>query len=93
MQSKGFLIKKIYPQLYLLCFCLYHDILCELTTKYQHKPHGVLFYRADNQAFLNALFRTETIKEIKEQSIRDFVCLATRIRLNLIIYMRLLLLS
>lgn len=38
-----------------------------LTTKYQHKPHGVLFYRADNQAFLNALFRTETIKEIKEQ--------------------------
>jgi hypothetical protein len=37
-----------------------------ITTKYQHKPHSVLFYRADNQAFLNALYSNSTIKTIKE---------------------------
>lgn len=39
------------------------------TTKYQdqHKPYSVLFYRADNQAFLNALYNANTIKSIKEE--------------------------
>jgi len=38
-----------------------------MTTKYQHKPHAVSFYRADNQAFLSSLYEVETIKEIYSQ--------------------------
>ncbi|ALM50113.1 hypothetical protein AMR72_15130 [Flavobacterium psychrophilum] len=38
-----------------------------LTTKYQHKPHGVLFYRSNDQALLDALYERQTIKEIREQ--------------------------
>lgn len=36
------------------------------TTKYTHKPHGVSFYRSDNQAMLSALYKVETIKSIFE---------------------------
>ena len=38
-----------------------------LTTNYQHKPHGVLFYRSNDQALLNVLYKKETILEIREQ--------------------------
>lgn len=37
-----------------------------LTTKYQHKPHGVLFYRSNDEALLNALYKKETVKQIRE---------------------------
>ncbi|MDP2162057.1 MAG: Ig-like domain-containing protein, partial [Flavobacterium sp.] len=37
-----------------------------LTTKYQHKPHGVLFYRSNDEALLNALYKKDTIKGIRE---------------------------
>lgn len=37
-----------------------------LTTKYQHKPHGVLFYRANDEAILNALYEKQTVREIRE---------------------------
>lgn len=37
-----------------------------LTTKYQHKPHGVLFYRSNDEALLNALYEKDTIKGIRE---------------------------
>ena len=37
-----------------------------LRTKYQHKPYGILFYRSNDEAFLNALYEKDTIKEIRE---------------------------
>lgn len=37
-----------------------------LRTKYQHKPYGVLFYRSNDEAFLNTLYEKDTIKEIRE---------------------------
>ncbi len=37
------------------------------TTKYQHKPHGVSFYRADNEGLLTALYENETINQIKSE--------------------------
>lgn len=37
-----------------------------LTTKYQHQPHGVLFYRANDEALLNALYEKSTVIEIRE---------------------------
>lgn len=37
-----------------------------LTTKYEHKPHGVLFYRSNDEALLNALYEKNTIKDIRE---------------------------
>lgn len=36
------------------------------TTSYLHKPHGVLFYRANDEAFLNALYEKKTIVNIRE---------------------------
>ncbi|MFK7750000.1 MAG: hypothetical protein AB8B65_16520, partial [Kordia sp.] len=38
-----------------------------ITTEYQHKPHGVLFYRANDEAILNALYEKATVREIREQ--------------------------
>jgi len=38
-----------------------------LTTRYQHKPHGVLFYRSNDEALLNALYEKSTILQIREQ--------------------------
>ncbi len=37
-----------------------------LTTKYQHQPHGVLFYRANDEALLNVLYKKTTIRDIRE---------------------------
>lgn len=37
-----------------------------LTTQYRHKPHGVLFYRSNDEALLNALYEKDTIKGIRE---------------------------
>lgn len=37
-----------------------------LTTEYQHKPHGVLFYRTNDEALLNALYEKSTIRSIRE---------------------------
>lgn len=37
-----------------------------LTTEYKHKPNGVLFYRSNDEALLNALYEKETIKQIRE---------------------------
>ncbi len=37
------------------------------TTKYQHKPHGVLFYRTNDEALLNSLYEKATVREIREQ--------------------------
>ncbi len=38
-----------------------------LTTKYAHKPHGVLFYRSNDEALLNALYEKSTVLQIREQ--------------------------
>ncbi|MBC8756565.1 hypothetical protein H2O64_17975 [Kordia sp. YSTF-M3] len=38
-----------------------------ITTKYTHKPHGVLFYRANDEAILNALYEKEKVREIREE--------------------------
>ena len=38
-----------------------------LTTKYQHKPNGVLFYRSNDEALLNALYKKSTVIEIRER--------------------------
>ncbi|WP_420574452.1 Ig-like domain-containing protein [Kordia sp.] len=38
-----------------------------LTTKYAHKPHGVLFYRTNDEAILNALYEKETVREIRSE--------------------------
>jgi hypothetical protein len=35
------------------------------TTRYTHKPHGVLFYRSNDEALLNAIYKEETIKQIR----------------------------
>lgn len=36
------------------------------TTKYQHKPYGVLFYRTNDEALLNALYEKDTIVNIRK---------------------------
>lgn len=36
------------------------------TTKYVHKPHGVLFYRSNDEALLNALYEQTTVAQIKD---------------------------
>ncbi|MFC4635982.1 hypothetical protein ACFO3O_18870 [Dokdonia ponticola] len=36
------------------------------TTKYDHKPHGVLFYRSNEEALLNALYTKTTMLSIRE---------------------------
>lgn len=38
-----------------------------ITTEYEHQPHGVLFYRANDEALLNALYSKDTVKFIREQ--------------------------
>ncbi len=38
-----------------------------LKTKYTHKPHGVLFYRSNDEALLNALYEKSTVIEIREE--------------------------
>lgn len=38
-----------------------------ITTRYNHKPHGVLFYRSNDEALLNALYEKETILEIRAE--------------------------
>ncbi|MFD2434930.1 hypothetical protein ACFSO9_16145 [Mesonia maritima] len=35
------------------------------TTKYNHQPHGVLFYRTSEESLLHALYSRETIAEIR----------------------------
>ena len=37
-----------------------------LKTSYAHKPHGVLFYRSNDEALLNALYEKSTILTIRE---------------------------
>ncbi|MFC4477280.1 VWA domain-containing protein [Flavobacterium chungangensis] len=37
------------------------------TTRYTHKPYGMLHYRANDQALLNALYKTATIARIREE--------------------------
>jgi hypothetical protein len=37
------------------------------TTTYTHKPYGMLHYRANDQALLDALYKTETIAAIREE--------------------------
>jgi len=37
------------------------------TTQFTHRPHAVLYYRANEFAILNALYKEETIKAIKAQ--------------------------
>jgi len=37
-----------------------------LTTRYTHQPYGMLYYRANDQALLNALYKTATIATIRE---------------------------
>lgn len=36
-----------------------------LMTEYQHKPHGVLFYRSNDEALLNALYEKWTVRSIR----------------------------
>ncbi|WP_166922440.1 VWA domain-containing protein [Flavobacterium poyangense] len=36
------------------------------TTKYKHKPYGVLHYRANDEDLLNVLYKKETINNIRE---------------------------
>lgn len=36
------------------------------TTQYSHKPHGVLFYRSNEEALLNALYTKATMLSIRE---------------------------
>ncbi|WP_316632364.1 hypothetical protein [uncultured Flavobacterium sp.] len=36
------------------------------TTRYTHKPYGMLHYRANDNALLNVLYETATIKKIRE---------------------------
>jgi len=38
-----------------------------LTTKYQHRPHGVLSYRSNDEALLNALYEKDTVLAIREE--------------------------
>ncbi|MEM7086423.1 MAG: Ig-like domain-containing protein [Bacteroidota bacterium] len=38
-----------------------------ITTEYQHKPHGVLFYRSNDEALLNALYEKATVLEIRRE--------------------------
>ncbi|GGG35431.1 hypothetical protein GCM10011344_40340 [Dokdonia pacifica] len=35
------------------------------TTKYDHKPHGVLFYRSNDEGLLNALYTKQTMQAIR----------------------------
>ncbi|OJJ20991.1 hypothetical protein BKI52_10470 [marine bacterium AO1-C] len=35
------------------------------TTQYQHKPHGVLFYRANEEVMLHAIYEKSTVKQIR----------------------------
>ena len=37
-----------------------------ITTKYGHKPHGILVYRSNDEALLNALYEKSTILQIRE---------------------------
>ena len=43
-----------------------------VTTKYKHKPHGVLFYRANDEAILNAIYDHKTIKKIRQDLFEKF---------------------
>ncbi len=38
-----------------------------LTTVFKHNPHAILYYRADDQSILNALYNSDTVIEIKEK--------------------------
>jgi hypothetical protein len=38
-----------------------------LTTEYQHQPHGVLFYRSNDEALLSALYKKETLATIRTE--------------------------
>lgn len=40
------------------------------TTKYSHQPHGVLFYRANDEGLLNALYEKATVRNIR-QNLKD----------------------
>ncbi|MDT0294834.1 Ig-like domain-containing protein [Mesonia ostreae] len=37
-----------------------------LATEYQHKPHGVVFYRSNDEALLNVLYKKTTVRSIRE---------------------------
>ncbi|HAS39358.1 MAG TPA: hypothetical protein DCS93_02720 [Microscillaceae bacterium] len=36
------------------------------TTQYQHKPHGVLFYRASDEVILHTIYKPSTVQQIRE---------------------------
>ena len=38
-----------------------------ITTEYEHQPHGVLFYRTNDEALLNALYSKPTVASIREE--------------------------
>ena len=38
-----------------------------IRTQYKHKPHGVLFYRANDEALLNAIYEQNTILKIRQE--------------------------
>ncbi|SHL94539.1 VWA domain-containing protein [Flavobacterium chilense] len=38
-----------------------------ITTRYTRKPYGMLYYRASDDALLNVLYKTETVKTIREE--------------------------
>ncbi|WP_143569829.1 BspA family leucine-rich repeat surface protein [Tenacibaculum agarivorans] len=42
-----------------------------LTPGFKHKPHGVQFYRSNDDAILNALYKPSTVLEIKEKLKED----------------------
>ncbi|MCK8523076.1 Ig-like domain-containing protein [Aquimarina sp. D1M17] len=38
-----------------------------LTTEFKHKPHSIIYYRADDQAILNTLYTANTVITVKEK--------------------------
>ncbi|WP_422083488.1 hypothetical protein [Ulvibacterium sp.] len=38
-----------------------------LTTQFDHTPHGILYYRADDDAILNALYTAATVTVVKQE--------------------------
>ncbi|WP_136468748.1 Ig-like domain-containing protein [Flagellimonas onchidii] len=38
-----------------------------LTTQFLQRPHGILYYRADDDAILNILYKPETVAQVKQE--------------------------
>ncbi|MDE1205559.1 BspA family leucine-rich repeat surface protein [Tenacibaculum larymnensis] len=43
-----------------------------IKTKYKHKPHGVSFYRANDEAIFNAVYEQSTIEKIRKDLLEKF---------------------